>query len=193
MKTNVKLILAFIVGVLCAGALIYGLPQLGGDGDEYTLDDFLAGKVDARSPPGTANAGDTAPPHALPGASGQSPQLQSVDAMVEGLRRRLERDGDDLEGWLLLARSYDHLRQWQAAEAAWEKARALGYAGDWRPLPGLDAFTDAAPVPTAAAGQAEIRVRVSLDESLAGTDDPELQARREAQRAAYAAGEIWRD
>lgn len=50
----------------------------------------------------------------------------SVASMLDGLRTRLEREPNDAGGWLLLAKSYQHLRQTENAIAAYERARALG-------------------------------------------------------------------
>lgn len=50
----------------------------------------------------------------------------SVNALLAGLQQRLEEDPDDAKGWLLLAKSYDHLGRSQDAAAAYDKASALG-------------------------------------------------------------------
>jgi cytochrome c-type biogenesis protein CcmH len=39
---------------------------------------------------------------------------------------RLQQDPDDAKGWLLLARSYDHLGRGHDAVAAYQKATQLG-------------------------------------------------------------------
>gem|GEM_PF-1262354 len=66
-----------------------------------------------------------------------STKVESVDTLVEGLRRRLETEGGDAGGWVLLAKSYYHLQLWDEASAAFEKAKALGYEGEplGQPLP----------------------------------------------------------
>jgi len=56
--------------------------------------------------------------------SGKS--VATVDSLVGGLRERLEAEPDDAGGWLLLARSYDHLGRNPEAIDAYERARALG-------------------------------------------------------------------
>jgi hypothetical protein len=53
-----------------------------------------------------------------------------MDAMAERLRLRLERQPDDMQGWVLLGKSYDFLGQDEKANAAFERARALGYTGE---------------------------------------------------------------
>ena len=52
--------------------------------------------------------------------------LGSVASMLDGLAARLEKEPDDADGWILLARSYQHIGQRDDAIAAYEKAQALG-------------------------------------------------------------------
>lgn len=52
--------------------------------------------------------------------------LGSVASLVDGLAHRLKREPDDAGGWLLLARSYEHLGSHRDASIAYERARALG-------------------------------------------------------------------
>ena len=52
----------------------------------------------------------------------------SVTELMAGLERRLQQDPDDAKGWLLLAKSYDHLGRRRDAAMAYEKAAALGLA-----------------------------------------------------------------
>ncbi len=54
--------------------------------------------------------------------------VATVDNLVDGLRARLKVEPDDAGGWLLLARSYDHLDRNAEAIDAYERARALGKA-----------------------------------------------------------------
>jgi len=58
-----------------------------------------------------------------------------------GLKQRLEKQQDDVDGWVLLSKSYYHLNRWQQANEAFERARALGYTGSWQPLPRIDSFS----------------------------------------------------
>ena len=67
--------------------------------------------------------------------------LESVDVMLIGLKQRLESQQHDVDGWVLLSKSYYHLNRWKQAEDAFEKAKALGYKGSWQPLPRIDAFS----------------------------------------------------
>ncbi|WNO11446.1 hypothetical protein [Teredinibacter sp. KSP-S5-2] len=55
--------------------------------------------------------------------------IGSVDSLTQGLRQRLESNPDDLEGWILLAKSYNYMQQWDEAKFAYEKAKELGYDG----------------------------------------------------------------
>jgi len=64
------------------------------------------------------------------GASSNSTKVESVGTLVEGLRRRLETEADDVNGWVLLAKSYHHLQRWDEASDAFKKAKALGYEGE---------------------------------------------------------------
>ena len=57
-------------------------------------------------------------------------KLDSVDSMVNGLRQRLEAQPNDMNGWVLLYQSYQHLQRWQDANDAFEKAKSLGYTGE---------------------------------------------------------------
>src|SRR5262245_27379657 len=53
-------------------------------------------------------------------ASGDSPQ-----GMVSGLARRLEQNPNDLDGWLMLGRSYSVLEQYPLAVRAYQRADQL--------------------------------------------------------------------
>lgn len=50
----------------------------------------------------------------------------SVASMIDGLADRLKVNPDDSKSWLLLARSYHHLKRIPEAREAYEKAMALG-------------------------------------------------------------------
>lgn len=56
-------------------------------------------------------------------------QLAMIDSMVGGLAERLEQNPDDLEGWLMLVRSYSVLGRKDEAQAAMNRARSH-YADD---------------------------------------------------------------
>jgi len=67
-------------------------------------------------------------------------RLGSVDTLLIGLKQRLEAQQDDIDGWILLSKSYYHINRLVEANEAFEKAKALGYAGNWMPLPRIDSF-----------------------------------------------------
>jgi cytochrome c-type biogenesis protein CcmH/NrfG len=50
----------------------------------------------------------------------------SVSILVGGLEARLEASPEDAKGWILLARSYDHLGEHDKAWNAYARARDLG-------------------------------------------------------------------
>jgi cytochrome c-type biogenesis protein CcmH len=71
----------------------------------------------------------------FPKVSKSTPQLESVDVMLIKLKNRLENGPDDVDGWVLLSKSYHHLNRLNEANEAFEKAKTLGYTGNWKPLP----------------------------------------------------------
>lgn len=54
----------------------------------------------------------------------------SVSTLLDGLEARLQDDPEDARGWLLLAKSYDHLGRTEEAAMAYGKAAALGLTDD---------------------------------------------------------------
>ena len=52
--------------------------------------------------------------------------IPSVSVLINGLQERLEQEPNDAGGWLLLAKSYQHLGQHDRAQSAYERAKALG-------------------------------------------------------------------
>jgi len=58
-----------------------------------------------------------------------------VDELVDGLRNRLEQNPDDVDGWVLLAKSYHFLQRYDEAADAYQRARDYGYQGE---IPQLD-------------------------------------------------------
>lgn len=82
-------------------------------------------------------------PPATSAAAGQNSaaSVDSVEVMLVGLKQRLDNQPDDVDGWVLLSKSYFHLQRWEEANQAFEKARTLGYTGRWQPLPRIDAFS----------------------------------------------------
>jgi len=77
---------------------------------------------------------------ATPARQDSATDLESVDVLLVSLKQRLEAQPDDVDGWVLLSKSYYHLNRREEAEAAFDKAKALGYTGSWQPLPRIDSF-----------------------------------------------------
>ncbi len=50
---------------------------------------------------------------------------QRIEANVAALAKRLEQDPNDLQGWMMLARSYSSLERYREASSAYAKATAL--------------------------------------------------------------------
>jgi len=67
--------------------------------------------------------------------------LAPVDELLVGLKQRLEKQPNDVDGWILLSKSYYHLNRWKEAREVFEKAKSLGYTGNWKPLPSIDSFS----------------------------------------------------
>ena len=65
--------------------------------------------------------------NALPPEGDQ--KLASIESMLEGLEKRLEKEPNDAKGWALLGKSYQYMQRIDDAKAAYEKAKKLGYAG----------------------------------------------------------------
>lgn len=59
---------------------------------------------------------------AQPGAHGEGAGDAQVQAMVDGLARRLEEQSQNLPGWVMLARSYETLERYDAAAQAYRRA-----------------------------------------------------------------------
>lgn len=91
-----------------------------------------------------------------------------VASLLESLEKKLAENPDDGGGWLLLAKSYDHLGQSDKAREAYAKAEALGNSD-----PKLSAmFSDSAEQQTNKAQDSlEIRGSVQLSEDIQTTFD----------------------
>ena len=77
--------------------------------------------------------------------STSSRDVASVASLVDGLANRLHENPDDAGGWLLLAKSYQHLDRADDARLAYRRAKALGKTDDaieqWLATqPGQDAW-----------------------------------------------------
>jgi len=56
--------------------------------------------------------------------------LASVASLVDGLSKRLHENPEDAGGWLLLAKSYQHLDRPDDARLSYRRAKALGKNDD---------------------------------------------------------------
>ena len=78
--------------------------------------------------PNAISASSTAPSPAAgpmsPSANGQRTQ-QQIEANVASLAKRLEQNPGDVQGWMMLARSYSSMERFNDASAAYAKAAAL--------------------------------------------------------------------
>jgi predicted Zn-dependent protease len=61
--------------------------------------------------------------------------VPSVAELVTGLEQRLQDNPNDMQGWVLLGKSYHHLQNWTKATEAFEQAKKLGYQGSIPTLP----------------------------------------------------------
>lgn len=77
---------------------------------------------------GTPAAITEEPPaeHQSPVSTNNGDGIPTIASLIDGLKARLQKQPDDGAGWLLLARSFDHLGQKKEALAAYEKATSLG-------------------------------------------------------------------
>ncbi|MDG0978711.1 MAG: hypothetical protein P8O79_03190 [Halieaceae bacterium] len=61
--------------------------------------------------------------------------VPSVAELTTGLEQRLQENPNDMQGWVLLGKSYHHLQNWTKAAEAFEQAKKLGYEGSVPSLP----------------------------------------------------------
>lgn len=85
----------------------------------------IVGWLSADSTSATAANGHAAIPAATSPAQGDR-KAASVGSLLAGLEARLAENPDDAKGWLLLAKSQDHLGNVAAAREAYGRAKALG-------------------------------------------------------------------
>jgi cytochrome c-type biogenesis protein CcmH len=90
----------------------------------------------------------------------------SVSSLLTGLEQRLQNEPNDGKGWLLLAKSYDHLGRTEDAKAAYERAATLGISDDdfERGLAGTDEIDKSG---------LGIRGRVSISSKIAAEVQPD--------------------
>jgi cytochrome c-type biogenesis protein CcmH len=75
-------------------------------------------KFKQRPPP--PRSAQSAPPE-----EGHSPESQEMDSMITGLQARLEQNPEDLDGWMLLARTFKATQRFPEAVEALENANRL--------------------------------------------------------------------
>ncbi len=103
-------VLAFLLAIALPVAAIYAYLELGEHG--------VIQRIEATGPTADATG---APPI---GVDGQG--MPSLEVLVQGLAARMEQSPDDLEGWLMLGRTYFAIEQPAKALAALERAYQLG-------------------------------------------------------------------
>jgi hypothetical protein len=54
-------------------------------------------------------------------------QIPAIQDLVEPLRKRLQKQPEDMDGWVLLGRSYEYMGKPLEASVAFGRARELGY------------------------------------------------------------------
>lgn len=103
------------------------------------------------------------------GDSGEAgTKLPSVGNLLDGLKAKLEKNPNDGDGWLLLAKSYQHLGRLQEARDAYANAVANGSSET-----GFESLlSTSSSADTDTAGIA-LHGRVSVPESLAGSLSPD--------------------
>jgi hypothetical protein len=126
LSTSIKLITAILVAMTLTAVVTYfATTRLSNPVERDLMSEFKA------TPPVTSSLGK----------QDSATDLEPVDVLLVGLKQRLETQPDDVDGWVLLSKSYYHLDRREEAEAAFEKAKALGYTGSWQPLPRIDSFS----------------------------------------------------
>ena len=121
---RLKIALSLVFVMIAVGAYV-AVSRLSSPAEQDLMSEFKA------SQPLIPSSGNAAP----------SVSAAPVDVLLVGLKQRLENRPDDVDGWILLSKSYFHLNRFKPANEAYEKARSLGYSGDWQPLPRIDAFS----------------------------------------------------
>lgn len=122
---NKNTVLAFLLGLVVASAISQWI---------HLRQSAAIAAVPATS---IATAPTSAAPHPLAQTSVPAAAMAmgeakagSIDTLTERLKVRLEKEPNDVNGWVLLARSYHHLQRWDEAKVAFAKAKSLGYQGE---------------------------------------------------------------
>lgn len=92
--------------------------------------------------------------------AGKTETVPSVASLVSGLEERLANEPDDAKGWLLLAKTYQHLGRNDDAGTAYDKAVALGQSD----AKFAESLRNPAATNAAARDGVQIRGRVSLSD-----------------------------
>jgi hypothetical protein len=149
-RLNTTTVVTLVVFTLIASALLYSAV---GDREMASMDDELASAgaslAAARESSVDPSNGKAAP----------------IGDLVSGLERRLAENPDDGKGWLLLAKSYDHLGDPIRAASAYSRARELGF---------VDAALERLPATNAMQPQSSaiVRGRVSVTADASGSYEP---------------------
>jgi hypothetical protein len=128
------------------------------------------------SPEAVHSVSFTDPQNSQTRVNAQSPlpdkKIDSVGNLLAGLEQRLEREPGDAGGWLLLAKSYQHLERIDDARVAYAKAVALGKEDTaFAQLIDVTSASDSFQTPEVAAPGA-IRGEVSMDSEIASRFKP---------------------
>jgi hypothetical protein len=107
---SAKFSLLAVVAVFALGIFLYG----------------VIGKPQFSNVAPAPTATNTTAQSTQPNSNDGNDKVGSVTALLSGLETRLAENPDDAKGWLLLAKSYDHLGRGDDARTAYEKAKALG-------------------------------------------------------------------
>ncbi len=113
-----------VAGIGAAASYVGGPPQATGSGDTSSSSPSHSGSNDetlARLTDYTRSIGTE--DHASTAAAGK--QLPDINTMIERLAARLEKSPEDMEGWLMLARSYFHTARYEQAATAFARAVKL--------------------------------------------------------------------
>jgi predicted Zn-dependent protease len=89
-----------------------------------------------------------------------------MEEAIDQLAARLQREPDDLDGWVLLGRSYHFVQRYDEAERAFARAEALGYQREMPAVVEPAAAPATRPVPSRSRVEA---VDTDLMRDIAGT------------------------
>jgi cytochrome c-type biogenesis protein CcmH/NrfG len=129
---NKKIVVAFLLGALSASAIFMLVQRNKSTSAAESVAVTSTAKIQSVVAP-TAVAPSVAIP--VPSMLMGDAKAGSIDTLTERLRARLEKEPNDVNGWVLLARSYHFLQRWDEAKAAFAKAKSLGYQGDEDQVP----------------------------------------------------------